>query len=41
MPSFSDTVSTCGIESLGEVLYQLGQSYPGDSECLVLFSSGW
>jgi hypothetical protein len=39
--TFSDTVTTCGVESLGEVLYQLQQSYPEDNDCLVLFSSSW
>jgi hypothetical protein len=38
---FSDSVSTCGVSELGEVLYQLGQSYPEDTECAVLFTSAW
>lgn len=41
MMDFGEFVSHCGPEQLDEALYHLSQSYPGDTDCLVLFESQW
>lgn len=41
MIDFGEYVTHCGTEQLGEALYQLSQSYPDDTDCLILFESSW
>jgi hypothetical protein len=41
MIDFGEFVTHCGSDQLGEALYQLSQSHPGDADCLVLFESSW
>ena len=34
-------MTACNFETLGEALYQLRQSYPAETECLVYFKADW
>jgi thiol-disulfide isomerase/thioredoxin len=38
---FGATVSTCGAENLGEALHVLSQSYPADTDSLIMFQAPW